>query len=182
MTAPARLRTALASLALFAFTAAACEVVVGYRIVDPQIDLDLLDFDIEITGDPGLDIGFYHEQLYEPFHDGEDCPVVNGLQGGTWIMPALRIEGIYPFADVACTLVVETGEVVGEVSALTRFFLATDDKFEVQAFPVPVIHASPHEANSIDDLFGLGAALECTVIDAEGREGSLVREMVLVKG
>ena len=111
----ARLTRLMFALVLVATTAAACEVVVGYRLVDPPVDLEALDFDIEITGDPGLDMGFYHEQLYEPMHDGDDCPVVNGLQGGTWVMPALRIEGIYPFADAACSLVMETGEVVGEV-------------------------------------------------------------------
>ena len=170
------------ALVLVALTASACEVVVGYRFVDPEIDLEALDFDIEITGDPALDIGFYHEQLYDPMHDGDDCPVVNGLQGGTWIMPALRIEGIYPFADAACSLVMETGEIVGEVSATTRFFLATDDKFEVQAFPVPVIHAAPNEGDDIEDLFGLDATLECIVVDGDGRKGSVTREIVLVDG
>ena len=178
----AQLTRLILALVLFATTASACEVVVGYRLVDPAVDLEALDFDIEITGDPALDLGFYHEQLYEPVHDGDDCPVVNGLQGGTWIMPALRIEGIYPFADAACSLVVETGEVVGEISATTRFFLATDDKYEVQAFPVPVIHAEPNEEQDIEDLFGLSATLECTVIDREGRTGSLIREVVLVDG
>jgi len=178
----ARLRLALVSLALFAFTAGACEVVVGYRVVDPYIDLEAMDFDIEITGDPALDLGFYHEQLYEPMADGDACPVVNGLQGGTWIMPALRIEGIYPFADVECSLVVETGEIVGEIGAVTRFYLAKDDRYEVQAFPVPVIHATPREEEEIDDLFGLDATLDCLVIDGEGRTGSLIREIVLVEG
>ena len=161
---------------------ASCEVVVGYRLVDPEIDMEALGVDVEITGDPDLDIGFYHEQLYEPLHDGDSCPVVHGLQGGTWIMPALRIEGIYPFAETTCTLTVETGEVVGDISATTRYFLAKDDAYEVQAFPVPVIHAAPNEADPIDDLYGLSATLDCTVADSEGRLGAMTLELVLVEG
>ena len=176
-----RLTQMLFALAL-AFSAGACEVVVGYRVVDPPIDLEALNTDIEITGDPALDIGFYHEQLYEPMHDGDACPVVNGLQGGTWVMPALRIEGIFPFADASCVLTMETGEVVGQVAASTRFFLSKDDKYEVQAFPVPVIHAAPYEEEPIDDLFGLSATLDCIVVDADGRTGTLLREVILVDG
>ncbi|MDP6943810.1 MAG: hypothetical protein QF464_06630 [Myxococcota bacterium] len=172
----------LTALMFFGITGVACEVVVGYRMVDPEVDLETLDSGLDITGEPGVDVGFYHEQLYDPLHDGDDCPVVHGLQGGTWIMPALRIEGIFPFATTACTLTMETGEVVGQVSATTRFFLATDDKYEVQAFPVPVIHASPNEAEEIDDLFGLNATLDCTVIDSEERSGTVTRELVLVEG
>jgi hypothetical protein len=160
----------------------ACEVVVGYRDIDPEIDLEVLGPAVEITGTPALDVGFYHEQLYEPLHDGDNCPVVNGLQGGTWVMPALRIEGIYPFAATRCSLTVETGEVVGLITVTTRYFLATDDLFEVQAFPVPVIHASPHEADSVEDLYGLGATLSCEVVDGEGRAGVATREIVLVEG
>jgi hypothetical protein len=160
----------------------ACDVVVGYRDVDPEIDLEILVPSLEITGTPSLDIGFYHEQLYEPLHDGDNSPIVNGLQGGTWIMPALRIDGIYPFADTRCTLTVETGEVVGDITATTRYFLAKDDVFEVQAFPVPVIHASPNQGEPIDDLYNLGATLACEVVDSEGRKGTATRELFLVDG
>ena len=160
----------------------ACEVVVGYRDVDPELDLEILGPSLEITGTPSLDIGFYHEQLYEPLHDGDNCPIVNGLQGGTWIMPALRIDGIFPFAETRCTLTVETGEVVGQITATTRYFLAKDDTFEVQAFPVPVIHASPNEGEPIDDLYDMTATLYCEVVDSEGRTGTAVRELFLVDG
>ena len=34
-------------------------------------------------------------------------------------MPALRIEGIYPFASTSCVLTMETGEIVGDISATT---------------------------------------------------------------
>lgn len=172
----------LICVAHLALLGPACEVVVGVRLVDPEIDLSQLNQDLDITGEPALDIGFYHEQLYEPIDDGDPCPVVHGLQGGTWVMPALRIEGIYPFAGTACLLTIETGEIVGDIAATTRFFLAPDDKFEVQAFPVPVIHAEPHEAEPIDDLYGLNATLDCTVTDGEGRTGTLIREVVLVEG
>jgi hypothetical protein len=159
-----------------------CDVVVGYRDVDPEIDLEVMGPSIEVTGTPSLDIGFYHEQLYEPLHDGDNSPIVSGLQGGTWIMPALRIDGIYPFAETRCTLTVETGEVVGKITATTRYFLATDDIFEVQAFPVPVIHATPKASEPIDDLYGLGATLSCEVFDGEGRTGTAIREIILVDG
>ena len=125
---------------------------------------------------------FLCKQLYEPLADGADMWVVHGLQGGTWTMPALRTTGIGPLSEVTCSMVTDKGEQVSRVASETRFFLATDGLLDVQAYPIPVQHASPNERLEIDDLYGLDAILECTVIDGKGRGASVTLEVVLARG
>ena len=159
----------------------ACEVVVGSRWVDPEV----VPFEVQtgkIEGDPTLDIGFYVEQLYAQMSDGDECPVVWGLQGGTWTMPALRTKGIASNAKVTCTIVTEKGETVSEVDAETRFYLSFDGWYENQAMPLPVNHAPPNEFDPIDDLYGLKATLDCWVEDSEGRGNGKTVEILLVEG
>ncbi len=168
-------------LVLAVLGVAACEVVVGTRFVDPAV----VPFDVQtgrVEGDPTLEIGFYIEQLYAPMDDGDECPVVWGLQGGTWTMPALRTQGIAATATVSCTITTETGEVVSEVEAATRFYLAFDGWYENQAMPLPVNHAPPNEFEPIDDLYGLEASLHCYVEDDQGRGNGTTVEIIIAEG
>ena len=174
----------VASMLVAALAFGSCETVVGYRWVDPP-GIDYGDDgkgELIGPGPPSVEIGFYIEQLYEPLADGADMWVVHGLQGGTWTMPALRTTGIGPLSEVTCSMVTDTGEQVSRVASETRFFLATDGLLEVQAYPIPVQHASPNERLEIDDLYGLDAILECTVIDGKGRGASVTLEVVLARG
>lgn len=133
-------------------------------------------------GDPVVEIGFYNEQLYAPLETGGACPVVHGLQGGTWTMPAVRIKGMDTPATVSCTLQTATGENLGEVSSQLDFFLANDGWLEVQSYPVPVAHEAPNEADPIDDLYGAEATLSCDVTDEDGRSATTAMEVVLEEG
>ena len=166
-----------------AWTACVATLLVGCggdvekRYIDPKVDYgDELAY--EPTGDPVVDLGFYVEQLYRPLANGDSCPVVHGLQGGTWSMPAARIRGIASPARVVGSIVTEQGQRVGEVDAEERFFLATDGWLEVQSLPIPV----EDESGTISFLYGQSAVLECTVTDAEGRSAHRAVHVVLTEG
>ncbi|MBK6516745.1 MAG: hypothetical protein IPM79_21240 [Polyangiaceae bacterium] len=166
---------------LCALLLAGCDRVVGFRWVDPDIEVGD-DGPDPISGDPQLALGFYVEQLLEPLAEGDGLPVVYGLQGGTWTMPAVRTTGIANIATVSCDVVTEGGEQVGVVETRQIFVRATDGWFEVQAFPIPIVHEAPNQAASIEDLYGVKATLSCTVSDDQDHEASQTRGVILVEG
>ena len=161
---------------------AACELTPVIRYVDPPVTVNprpTFDPDTE----PYVELGFYEEQLYGPLKEGEPCPVVHGLQGGAWSMPAIRTLGIAPVAFIECNVVVEsTKEEVGYAAQDAIFYLSVDGYFEQLAFPIPIHHAPPNEILPIDDLFDEVATLHCLVLDTEGRSDSAEISVVLSDG
>ncbi len=165
---------AFALLVAIGCTVPACETT----LIDPAVDYgDEPPYVPE--GEPHLELGYYTEQLYAPLEEGDACYVIFGLQGGTWTMPALRASGVLADLVVQCSLTTDAGEPLGATDEPQRFYLAPDGLIEVQAFPVPVTHAPPREADPIDDLFGQRATLECRVVDTEGREATASVDCVL---
>ena len=144
---------------------AACTTETVY--VDPEIEISDDYFIEPVAGDPTVILGFYSEQLFYELKNDDDCPVVWGLQGGTWTMPAIRTIGIGSRPTVNCTLVTINGELVGEVKAKTAFFLSPDGYLEYQSFPIPVAHEDNDDP--IDDLYNQKAELTCAVSDDQGR-------------
>ena len=135
-----------------------------------------------VQGDPYVELGYYYEQLYDPLTEGGECPVGFGLQGGTWTMPALRTTGIGSPATIECRLRLESGELVGEVTATQQFYLSPDGFLEIAFFPIPVNHAKPDEKEPIDDLYGQNAILWCAVSDSQGRTNESKLDVVIVDG
>ncbi|MFP6685312.1 MAG: hypothetical protein VB934_11390 [Polyangiaceae bacterium] len=136
-----------------------------------------------IEGDPYVELGIYHEQLYEPFGAEAECPIVFGLQGGTWTHPAIRIQGIAPQAVVDCSLTaIVDDELVGTAKALSQFFITPDSLFEVHSYPVPIVHTDPEKGPGIEDLFNQNAVLKCTVSDDEDRQSEAVATVKLIEG
>ncbi len=159
----------------------ACGENVTKRSVDPPVDYgDELAYVPE--GTPTVDVGFYNEQLYKALGTGDTCPIVFGLQGGTWTMPAVRIIGIASPATVVAELRLDAGEVLGQVESRESFFLATDGWLEIQALAVPAQHAPPRENEPIDDVFGKPAKLKITVTDDDARSGQHVASVILGEG
>ena len=149
--------------------------------VDPTVDYQ--DESISFPpGDPTLTIGFYSEQLYEAMTEDSPLYVIHGFQGGTWSMPAVRTRGIASPAMVACSVTLESGEVLGTTESMEPFQLTVDDWLEIQAYPVPVRHEPPNEFEPIADLYGLPAMLACTVEDSEGRGAGSALMITLTEG
>lgn len=120
-----------------------------------------------ITGDPGVEIGVFEEQLYEPLEAGDAAPITRASQGGTWTHPALRTTGIGPKALVDCTVTADDGERVGNSSSVEFFTFTGEGYLEIQAYPVRIAHTADDKGPEIDDLFGVQAELRCRVIDEE---------------
>lgn len=147
--------------------------------VDPAIEIAQGSIIKPIEGDPHVELGFYSEQLYAALQDGDACPVVYGLQGGSWTMPAIRTIGIGSPATVECSLTTELGELVGTVKSKAKFFLTPDGLLEIQSFPIPVRAESE---DPLDDLYGLGATVTCSVRDDHDHTSSVTVQVVLEEG
>lgn len=149
--------------------------------VDPQVDYGDLPAYVP-EGEPRMEIGYYVEQLYLPLRDGDGCPVIYGFQGGTWTMPAIRLQGVASLAELECSLVTDADERLGDVVSEERFYLAPDGWVELQAHPVPAAHPPPRELDPVDDLYGMGATLRCAVTDPDGRTADFSVACVLEEG
>ncbi len=170
------------------FIVACTSLATGGCDLDPlllQVDpiLDYQDESISFPpGPPTLSIGFYSEQFYEPMEEASPLYVIHGFQGGTWSMPAVRTRGIASPALVSCSVTLESGEVLGTTASNEPFQLTTDGWLEIQAYPVPVHHEAPNEFEPIDDLYGQVATLDCRVEDDEGRQNSVLLQIMLTEG
>lgn len=84
-----------------ALTATACADEVHW--VDPDVSL-VGQSDAQL-GPTTLVLG-YRTPSFTPLTELPSLPVVDGLQGGTWTMPTLRIASLAPSLTTACTLTV----------------------------------------------------------------------------
>jgi len=136
-----------------------------------------------VEGEPYVELGIYHEQLYEQLIEGSEAPIVYGLQGGTWTHPAIRTEGIAPQATVTCTVTTsEDDELVGTSQAFSQFFVTPQAQYQVQSFPIPIVHTHADKGPGIEDLFGQEATLECSVMDEDDRASEASVTVTLSQG
>ena len=154
---------------------------VEYVDVDPETTWDPAASKVAYEGEPELELGFYKEQLYTPLEEGSPCPVVYGLQGGTWTMPAVKTLGITPMAWVACSMVTDSGEEVGSTELRAQFFRGTENYFEIQSFPIPVFHTGDLVGQPIDDLYGQSATLTCSATGDAGGQATYSVRVVIVE-
>lgn len=148
--------------------------------VDPETSWSPEALSTDYEGEPILELGFYQEQLYTLLENGSGCPVVYGLQGGTWTMPAIRTRGITPMAWVTCTMTLDSGEEVGRTEVRSQFFRGTDDYFEIQSFPIPVFRTNVDESASISELYGLMALLNCSALGDDGKAANYTVQVEIV--
>ena len=142
-------------------------------------DITWVDPDVTLTaerdGSHGprlLILGYGEASAFTPLATSPTMaiPVVDGLQGGTWTMPTLRIETLAPSLATECTLTTSAGETLGQarVQIPTRPALGTGSHsgpgwVEVPRLPIPVTHAPPNTTAPLDDLEGIPTTLTCTV-------------------
>jgi len=162
-----------------AFLVSGC---VAYQDVDPETSWDPQANEIDYDGEPALELGFYSEQLYTLLEDGDTCPVVHGLQGGTWTMPAIKTLGVTPMAWVTCSLVTDNGEEVGGTGVRSQFFRGTESYFEIQSFPVPIFRTGDGIGEPVDALFGEMAQLTCSALGDDGVSVSYSVRVQIIDG
>lgn len=91
----------LAALVLAAICAPACSDEVLW--VDP--DVTLIGQSDAALGPTALVLG-YRDPTFTELAELPTLPVVDGLQGGTWTMPTLRIASLAPALTTVCALTV----------------------------------------------------------------------------
>jgi hypothetical protein len=129
---------------------------------------------------PEVQLGYYYEKEYDPFEEGDDCPVFNALQGGTWTMPAVRLRGIASPAQLVASLVTVDGEVLGEIDQRHAFSSQIQEGWvEIKRLPIPATHALPNEDDPIDDLFGQRATLTLSATDEDDNSAMDSVEVVI---
>lgn len=106
---------------------------------------DQEDYDNAVTGEPGLTLGIYEEQLFRELDDGADVPVIHGSQGGTWVHLSIRVTGLPADGLISATL--------GEVGSI-RYGLKLTRSPEgfLEAFDIPVPVRVPED--ELEGLFG----------------------------
>lgn len=139
-------------------------------------DITWVDPDVTLSNDRDgraapteLVLGYRDGNTFTPIADLARLPVVDGLQGGTWTMPTLRIASLAPSLAVLCTLSTTAGEALGQTQLQVPTRPATTSPHggpgwvEVADLPIPVTHAPPRATEPITDLEGNPATLTCTV-------------------
>lgn len=162
---------------LLATQTTACREIL---LVDPEVTY-AESLGAEVIGEFSLALGIYEEQLFNTLEHGDEIPVVNGFQGGTWIMPALRCTGVTETVSLEAELVLENGEVLGQVDSFdSRLDRTPAGSLDANAVPVPVNREDP--SLPLDDIFGQTATFRIQLRDQLGTTGSIELQLVLVEG
>jgi len=121
-----------------------------------------------LRDEPEVELGVRSESGYQALGNDASVQVIFGTQGGTWIMPVLRVRGVAASMQVAGTLVLATGEVLG-ASDLAMSLDNREGWLESERFAIPVQHAPPREFDSIADVYGQSAEVTVQATDEAGR-------------
>ena len=172
-----RVRTLTAFITLAAWCSS-CDTEILY--VDPPHSYALVQ--TGCGGELALFMGMYEEQIYNDFSEIAELSIVDGLQGGTWCMPAVRTWGLKNPVRLKASVTTKAGERVGyTVLKNLRLVLSPDGACEVLALPIPIAHPVD-KTRSVDDLFGVDARVEIEIKDADGVVGKHAADVTLVQG
>ena len=120
------------------------EEYIVYR--DRPVEFDERDQDTNIGGEPEVIIGLFDEQLFDELADGDDVPIVYGLQGGTWLHISVRVFGIHPDGEITVSL-----SDLATIEYPIQLIRTVEGFFEVYDVPIPV---EPPDGQDLTDLFG----------------------------
>ncbi len=111
--------------------------------------------------EPRVQVGFYVGHTFEVLNDGDRLPVLAGSQGGSWVMPGVRVRGLQPEMAVEGTL--RTNDEQLGITRTTTTLAVDNHWFHLATLPIPVQHERPSRA--IDGLTGSAAWLDVRVDD-----------------
>ena len=108
--------------------------------------------------------------------------VAEGIQGGVWVMPALRAAGCDAKVLVDATITTENGEVVGLADTRVKLFDAEDGWLEIQYLPIKIQREDAFADEDVFDILGLRAIVEIHLSDDSGNAGNFSIDVLLVDG
>lgn len=115
---------------------------------------------------------------FSAFAGGDRLVIIDGRQGGTWIMPAAAFHGVKLSGELSAEVKLSTGEIVGSIAGIsTQPDPAQDGGGELEYVPIPIGQRS--DQIHADMLMGRAATLHMSFTDVCGQvaEGSV--DMVL---
>jgi hypothetical protein len=125
-------------------------------------------------------VGYYTKIDFYPLTEQSDeCPVLWGLQGGNWTMPTIRAKRLGPAIQASGKLVLG-GELLGEATLEDNMVDRKDGWLELTYLPIPVTHATPREADPIDDIYQKRARLVIDIHD-EVQSNHIEHGVVLIQ-
>ncbi len=134
------------------------------------------------SGEPVLELGFYVDGTYRKTGDGGNALIINGLQGGRWMMPVVRVKGLELRVRLRCEVETADGEIVGTAEEQTDLVIGSGGWIEYQGFPIPIIREDAENGAQVAELFGRSGTVACSVQDGTGRTAFRQHTVKLVDG
>ncbi len=128
-----------------------CDETIIYQ--DHPVEFDQRSANDPTSGEPGMTLGVYHEQLFSPLRDGDSVHIIDGFQGGTWVHISIRVTGLPRSGNVRASL-----EDVGEIEYEIDLARTAEGFLEAYDIPIP----ADLEDEEIDALLGQKRRLEVT--------------------
>lgn len=119
--------------------------------------------------DAPFKLGYLEGADFQEMTPGGALRVVNGSQGGTWAMPALRCRGFDTEVRIEGTVYIG-GEAVGEAGPSVFALDPLGDGWS--ELPMLPIRFERSAIGSVDDLDGRAASVELVLEDGEGGAAS----------
>jgi hypothetical protein len=125
-----------------------------------------------------LEIGWLDSGSFSAFESGNAIAVVHGVQGGTWVMPAIRFSGVTSGGSLSGTMTLDSGVLLGESHRPNvRLVNAADGSALLQSFPVPVGTAAG--SPDVSEVNGANALFVVTYEDSACGQVELALPVVL---
>jgi len=121
----------------------------------------------EAAGASSAATGTLDGERFVSFADGDRLLIIDGLQGGTWVMPAARFAGVSREGELGASIELETGAPVSAIDGVPVRLDEAGAGLQLDFVPIPVGDAA--------DLSGRPAVLRVELVDACGRvaEGAI---------
>jgi hypothetical protein len=118
---------------------------------------------------------------FTPFAAGDTLVILDGKQGGTWVMPAVELTGLGREGTLSASVALDTGEIVGAIAGVQVHLDAdpTGDARSGRLDYVPIPIAQQPDALSVAELVDREAVLRVELRDACGREAHSATAMIL---
>lgn len=127
--------------------------------------------------------------VFTALHEGDALVVIDGRQGGTWVMPGLRLRGASPTGSVSGGISLANANAdadadakdVGVLPATSVYaepVAGADGQLEVEYVPIPI--GDNPDGSLPDGVAGSPATVSLSYTGACGEAGSLQLEVVLV--
>lgn len=126
-----------------------------------------------------LEVGYFDKAVFYPLTDGDPLRLVDGIQGGTWIMPGLRAEGLDLRVEVSGELRVDDEPIGWLVPGPLLLAEGPDGWLEVTELAMPV--PDPADGRAAFSAYdGAAAIFHLMLRDEAGRMAEVTRQVRLI--